>query len=252
MFGRSERPALVMLHGLEDHWQSWRPLADRLADRFRCYAPDLPWHAGSEYRWGTWATAAQWIDEALALVPDVSVVVAHSLGAVALLRWLAADPSHGLGAIVLLAPFYRTQSTTIQPLEQTIVDIRSAARGAIRGRLGDRVDHIEPDVLDLMVAKMFERMGPHGLLAISDIFLSTSGADLTGNSTPIFVLAGTDDEGIRRDRADALAKDIPNTEIVLRDDLSHFCHSQQPDRVHDLIVEFLNRALPEHNSKEIR
>jgi pimeloyl-ACP methyl ester carboxylesterase len=39
---RSDRPAVLMLHGNPDTHAIWSGIATRLADRFRCLAPDLP------------------------------------------------------------------------------------------------------------------------------------------------------------------------------------------------------------------
>ncbi|MFI6213460.1 alpha/beta fold hydrolase [Nocardia brasiliensis] len=253
LFGPVEKPAMLMLHGIEDSWRTWQPFADRMSDRFRCYAPELPWHAGSDYRWGDRTTAARLIDTAIGMVPGrVSVIVAHSLGAVAVLRWLAAGVHCGVDAVVLLSPFYRAEPLT-SPLctfEHTLDEINYAARSSMRSLLGARVDSVETDVLDLMVRKFLDRLSPSGLLGLADIFLSTAGNDLRDNTVPILALSGTDDEGLDGGRAEQFAADVANVRIVRRAGLSHFCHIQHTDLVCEQVSEFLSGHLPEICSKE--
>ncbi|WP_067539253.1 alpha/beta fold hydrolase [Nocardia crassostreae] len=251
LFGPAEKPAMLLLHGIEDSWRTWQPFADRMADRFRCYAPELPWHAGSDYRWGDRTTAAGLIDTAIGLVPGrVSVLVAHSLGAVAVLRWLAASAHSGVDAVVLLSPFYRAAPLTdpLRTFEHAIDEINYAARSSMRSLLGARLDSVEPDVLDLMVRKFLDRMGPPGLFGLADIFLSTAGNDLRNNTIPIFVLSVAEDEGLDGGRAEQLVADIGNVHLVRRAGLSHFSHVEHTDQVHEQVSEFLSAHLPEIRS----
>lgn len=38
--GRSDAPLIIMLHGFPEYWAGWRPVMERLADRFHVVAPD--------------------------------------------------------------------------------------------------------------------------------------------------------------------------------------------------------------------
>jgi pimeloyl-ACP methyl ester carboxylesterase len=87
--------------------------------------------------------------------------------------------------------------------------------------------------------KFYDRAGPQAMMAVCEIYLSTAGADMSANRIPIFVLGGTSDDGINGRRAEALADDIPNTQVVLRDELDHFCHTQQTEQVYSEIASFL-------------
>ena len=40
-------PAIVFIHGMTFSRQTWDPIVDRLKDRFRCLAVDLPGHGAS-------------------------------------------------------------------------------------------------------------------------------------------------------------------------------------------------------------
>ncbi|MFF3396209.1 alpha/beta fold hydrolase [Streptomyces sp. NPDC002669] len=243
----AHRPTMVMLHGLEDDWQSWKPMADGFGDRFHCYAIDLPWRAGGDYAWRAGGTAAQWVEHALELVPrPVSVVVAHSMGANAVLHWLASGPTRQVDAVVLLSPFHRLASAPVDwaMFDRSLADFRTTMEAGLRARLGERAERLEPAILDLMAKKALDRIGPEGFLSLFDLFISSSGIDLSSNTVPTLVVGGSADPGISGPRAEALGRDMPAAEIRLEEDLTHFCHIERPHRVTGLVSEFLLRHLP--------
>src|SRR5688500_10461846 len=75
-------PAVVLAHGLEDSWETWRPLAAELAaSGLRLLALDLPWRAGNDYAWRRERTAGGWVASAAALAGvDVAAWIGHSFG----------------------------------------------------------------------------------------------------------------------------------------------------------------------------
>ncbi|MBT2446706.1 alpha/beta hydrolase [Streptomyces sp. ISL-43] len=138
-----------------------------MGDDYRCHIPRLPWHAGNDYRWGLAATAAQWVDRVIEAVPSrVSVVMAHSMGAAAVLRWLVADVDRDVDAIVLVSPYYRADS------------IRSGLS------VLERMKSIDPEILDHIAGKFYDRAGPQAMMAVCEIYLSTAGADMSANKIP--------------------------------------------------------------------
>ncbi|MFB7615202.1 alpha/beta fold hydrolase [Kitasatospora sp. NPDC056181] len=245
--GPARPPVVAMLHGLEDDWQSWKPVTDGLGDRFRCYAIDLPWRAGGDYGWRAGGTAGQWVERALEIVPEpVSVVVAHSMGANAVLHWLTSGAARRLDAVVLLSPFYRLTSVPVdwRMFDRSLADFRAVMKAGLRARLGERAARIGPELVDLMAEKALDRIGPEGFLALFDQFISSSGLDLAANTVPTLVVGGTADAGLSGPRAEALGLAMPSAEIRLEDGLTHFCHIEQPHRVAELVAEFLLRTTP--------
>jgi pimeloyl-ACP methyl ester carboxylesterase len=213
-----------------------------MSDDYHCHIPRLPWHAGNDYRWGLTATAAQWVDRVIEAVPSrVSVVMAHSMGATAVLRWLVADVDRDVDAIVLVSPYYRADpmGSGLSVLERLSLDIQHASRAVVRSMYGERVKNVDPEIFDHIAGKFYDRAGPQAMMAVCEVYLSTAGVDLSANKIPIFVLGGTSDDGINGRRAEALSVDIPNTRVVFRDDLDHFCHTQQTEQVYGEIMSFL-------------
>jgi len=84
-WGDAEKPAVLMLHGNPDTHEIWSGIAERLQDRFRCIAPDLPgmgqsrmpdgWDANLRSQ-AAWVTA---LCDALALTDPIHVCV-HDVG----------------------------------------------------------------------------------------------------------------------------------------------------------------------------
>lgn len=91
-------PALVFLHGITCDRSNWSPVADLLADEFRCVNVDLPGHGGSA-RSGSYDVFTQaevvssfLADEGL----DRPIVVGHSYGAFVATLVGATTPARGV------------------------------------------------------------------------------------------------------------------------------------------------------------
>src|SRR5947209_17613651 len=81
---------VVFVHGLTFNRGTWKPIIDRLADRFRCIAVDLPGHGESVGLPRTMEDVArQVVDLFTDLGIERPVLVGHSLGAL-LVTMLAA------------------------------------------------------------------------------------------------------------------------------------------------------------------
>lgn len=102
-------PSVVLLHGLADHSLVWQPLAESLADRYRCVAPDLRGHGDSSkppasaYDSRLIASDLESFCEKLQLGPVH--VIAHSWAAKVALLWAQQRPQR-LHSLILLDPFF--------------------------------------------------------------------------------------------------------------------------------------------------
>ena len=104
---RSERPPVVLLHGLNDSHLTWHRIAPALAQDRRVLALDLPGHgisnrpdASYELSWYA-RIVARWVEEALDFEP--ADIVGHSLGGGIALGFLA-HQRPGIRRLVLAAP----------------------------------------------------------------------------------------------------------------------------------------------------
>lgn len=240
----ADLPAAVFVHGLEDEWGSWGALNDLLGHRYRGYPLDMPWRTGGTYRWRARGASAQWLEAGLQLVPErVSLLVAHSMGANAVLQWLALGARPDIDALVLLSPFYWPPSVPVdwKVFDGFREDFAAVMTAGLRTRLGSRAQSLDPEVFNGMARKMLEGMGPLAFLALFDQYVAASALDLAQVSIPTLILGSPHDAGLAGERAEALQADLPVAELHLDQRLTHFCHMERPREVAELILQFLDR-----------
>ena len=247
---------VVAVHGLEDTWESWWPLAERLAGSvagYRTYALQMPWRTGNDYSWREAGSPAEWLATALARAPEpVSVLLGHSYGSNSILEHLAGATAAGAAAgagrpaaAVLVAPFYRPAS--LRPGEElyrrAFAGFRTIMDEGMRLRMGPRAAEVDPELLVGMTDKMLDRIGRPGYHALYEQFLDTTGLPLAAVTVPTLVTAGTGDESLAGERAVALAAAMPAADVRLHPDYGHFCHLQQTADLAAEIVAFLDPHL---------
>jgi pimeloyl-ACP methyl ester carboxylesterase len=223
-------PVVAFVHGLEDSWTSWLPLAGALDPTWRLHALDLPWRPGNDYRWRS-RSPAHWVTQGLdGLAAPPDVVVAHSYGANAILQLLCCAFDPGLGrAVALLCPFYRLpdRPPTWRMFDRSRATFDQHVRDGVRIRMGDRAASTEPDVLESMMSKTLDRVGPSGFLAVFEQFVASGDLPLGAVGLPALVLAGGADATLSREAAVALAAGMPRASLHFQDDYDHFCHIKQ-------------------------
>ena len=104
-WGEPDSPPLVCLHGVTSHGRHFRPLAERLIDRYRVLALDQRGHGDS-----TWEPPwhlEQYVEDALAATPDKRCTwLGHSFGGRVAYEVAAAVPER-VERLVLLDPAIR-------------------------------------------------------------------------------------------------------------------------------------------------
>ncbi|MBM0236883.1 alpha/beta hydrolase [Micromonospora sp. ATA32] len=231
--GAADGPLVAFAHGLEDSWESWLPLAQRLRPGCRAVAFDLPWRPGNDYRWRRRPSAA-WLGAELDLLerrPDL--MVAHSYGANALLEMLCAQDPRLPDRVVLICPLYRPPDVgvTWSVFERARRAFERHIHDSLRSRLGPRLALLDSDVVDLMIAKAVDRIGPSGFLAVFDQFSSSASLALSQIRAQVLVLAGGADPTLSPAAASTLAGGITGARLTVDDDFDHFCYVRRPGEV---------------------
>jgi pimeloyl-ACP methyl ester carboxylesterase len=237
-------PLVVLAHGLEAPWASWRPLAAELDPDWRLVALDLPWRAGNDYRWRTRAPG-RWLGDALDLVdatPDL--LVAHSFGANATLELLCADDPRAGRAVTLVCPLYRLPRlpVTWRMFDRSRSTFIQHIREGLLARMGARAESTEPDVLETMIDLALERVGPAGFLTVFQQFVASAELSLGHVELPTLVLAGGIDPTLSREAAVALAGAMPGATVRVNDDYDHFCHIRQARGVAAQVTDLVDAA----------
>jgi pimeloyl-ACP methyl ester carboxylesterase len=239
-------PLVVLVHGMEDTWESWRPFVRGLPKSWRVYALDTPWRAGNAYAWRRQATAGGWLRAAIERLGEpVDVLVGHSLGANSVLEMIATPGSAGVRTAVLLAPFYCPRSTVLnwEMFDEARKAFDRLIADGMRMRLGARFAELDADIADAMIDKVIERIGPQGFMAWFDHFAASSDLNLASVAIPTFVLAGSSDPCLSHGRAESLAADMPISTMRLDPTFDHFCHVRQARQTSAHLVGFAEAAL---------
>lgn len=245
-------PVIALLHGLEDSWESWKPLAATLSDDARCYMVNLPWRAGGKYRWRT-RPPQEWIAYAVDAVPEpIDLLIAHSFSANAVIQRLADGEPLSADALVLVSPFYRPPHVPLSwhTFDRSFADFRATMTDGLRIRLGDRFARLESDVFEKMADTMIERIGVPGFLAVFDQFAAASSLELGHCETPSLIIAGSHDPGIAGERAEWLGRAMPHARLAVDPAYSHFCHIEQPELIAPLIADLLRAPRKRHGNDQ--
>lgn len=236
----------VLAHGLEDSWESWLPMRRRLDPRWRVVALELPWRPGNDYRWRR-RSSSVWLGEALELLdrrPDL--VIAHSYAANALLELLSAgDPRPGEAA-ALICPLYRPPEVAVtwKIFDHSRRAFERHIHDSLMARLSGRLARLSADVVDDMIAKAMDRVGPAGFLAVFEQFAGSATVPMEEITADVLVLAGSADPTLSPAAAAALARRIPRGSLLIDGNYDHFCYVRQPAEVANHIGHFADALAP--------
>jgi pimeloyl-ACP methyl ester carboxylesterase len=121
---------LLILHGLFGCWDNWHPVAKALAQRFCVYVPDLRNHGRSfhspRFDYDAMAEDVQRLMDALAI--ERAVLIGHSMGGKAALRFAALHPERVLRLVAVdithqaRPPIYREAVEALVRLELDDLD----------------------------------------------------------------------------------------------------------------------------------
>lgn len=243
---RPDAPLLVLVHGMEDGPQSWRPLAHLLGRRWRTRALDLPWRAGNRYEWRRRGSPGGLLAQALAALGEpATVLIGHSFGANAVLELMADAAVRPVvprpRAAVLTAPFYRPPELTVtwELFDRSRENFERQIRAGITARLGHRQGRVDADLVTTMADKAIARIGPVGFLSVFDQFVASGELSLATVDVPTLVLGGRGDPSLGSRRSAALEAAMPAATVVIDEHYDHFCHLHQPREVAYRITEFL-------------
>jgi pimeloyl-ACP methyl ester carboxylesterase len=231
---------VVFIHGLTFSKETWRPIVDRLVDRYRCVAIDLPGHGES-------AGLPRSMDEVMGRIHQLltglrierPVIVGHSYGAVVVTGYAAQMPVAGVVTVdqtLLVEP----QLRMAQQLEPVLRGPNfAAAFEPIRRSIGVE---LLPEPLrsstqatqtvrqDLVVSYWYdlENRSPKEMQALLDSLSA-------GITVPYLAIFGR--QLPEEDRA-YLREHVRTLELEEWPDGGHMVHLMEPDRFADRLAAF--------------
>jgi pimeloyl-ACP methyl ester carboxylesterase len=246
--GWSGEPVMTigLVHGLGENSKIWNELVERLPDDLVVWNFGLPWDAAAGNQWALEREPTVWLERALALVPAVpDVLVAHSFGANVLLDHLSRDGAvslsgSGLKGLVLMSPFYRPTPTAFDwdVISYYLNDFPDLLRGGLAAlRRGSAPP--APELVEGMVEKVRDRIGPYGWLRFFELFSATPMLDIAAVDVPTLVIGGDRDTASYPEDCRSLARALPRASVEILPRCGHFPTIDHPDRIVALLDKFL-------------
>ncbi len=246
-------PAMLLLHGTGASAHSWRGLARRLARHFTVIAPDLPGH-GRSTRAAREALTLPGMARAIAALigqlghrPDI--VVGHSAGAAVLIR-MAIDGLIAPRLIIslngALLPFQGAAGQFFAPLAKLLVlnpltprvfAWSAQNRANVKRLLDDTGSKLDEPGIDLYAELFRNPAHVAGALAMmANWDLKQLERDLPRLSTPLVLIAASNDRSISPDYAFRVRDMVPGSRVELVRGLGHLAHEERPEDIAELIL----------------
>jgi magnesium chelatase accessory protein len=257
IFGRTDAPVALLLHGTGSASHSWRDLAPMLAESFQVVAPDLPGHgftarpASTGFSLPRMASSLGSLMRSLELSP--AIIVGHSAGAaiaahMALEGLCTPDLLVGLNGAWL--PFSGPLGHWFSPAARMLASSQLAAQA---------MAHVanQPFVLTHLISGTGSTIDRTGRAAYAQLVASPGHVaaalemmanwDLRGLEPALtrlpceaLLIASDGDQTVAASQSVRIARRIPSCTLHRLPRLGHLAHEEQPRLIADLI---LKRAL---------
>lgn len=246
--GRSDAPALVLLHGLGSNSASFRSQYDPLADRFRVIAWNAPGYGGSTPLKSEEPSASDYADALGSLLDALRIERAHlvgsSWGGLLALAFASSEPAR-VRSLLLSAPnagagsqpeverrrqfIERTVPLQLLGTEETAR--RSAERLVAPGTPAEVIEYVRGFGTCLSL---------QGFSGAAYMMCHTDGIELiAGLAQPVLVLAGSLDEiAPAEHHAGRLAATARNAKLETFAGCGHLLELEAPERFNAMVLEF--------------
>lgn len=258
-------PTLLLIHGMAGNSRTWKGVMPRLAEDFTVLAPDLIGHGESakpvgDYSLGAFASGLRDLLALLEIGPVT--VIGHSLGGGVAMQLAYQHPelvdrlvlvgSGGLGREVswLLRAFTLPGAEYVMPLLFPSF-VRDSGRqlGRSLNEWGWSLPHVEE------MWRAYESLGQaenrqafvRTLRSVIDPGGQTVDASdrlYLAAAMPTLIVWGDEDGIIPVDHAHAAHQAIPHSRLEILEGCGHFPHVQEPDRLADVIRDFVEATDP--------
>jgi pimeloyl-ACP methyl ester carboxylesterase len=266
-YGPRDAPPLLLLHGLMTTSYSWRYMFERLGDRYRLVVPDLPGSGRSavpaghpRYTAAALATFVGELQDALGIAGCRTV--ANSLGGVVCLVAALKDPARFSRLVVIHPPATPEPRLVALHVALRVPGVAAILERVIRHaplRWAHKNVHYYDESLKSLeeaheygdplasaagaaafVGYLRDTLDPRALRALERELRRRrdSGA---GVGTPLMAVYAREDPTVPPKVGRALEALAPDAEFHWLDRSSHFAQVDSPDRLDDLLRDFLER-----------
>lgn len=248
--GERTLPALLLIHGLYDRWESWDSTIRAFAAHYHVIAPDLRGHGRSTHPKSQYAPQDYALD-LIALLDhlevDQAVPVGHSLGAL-VAQFLAADYPDRVRALVLIDPPFEQDESSREGMNILL----EAKRGTYEETFNtvSEMNWMIDDENELHRETEWLRATADGpfewIIETIDTGRTAQFYEVLRRVTcPTLLLqADPDSGGILSDAGATMAEDhLQDCFRQKFDSTGHSIHLQRPDDFVEVVGNFLDRSL---------
>ena len=260
-------PALLLIHGIGDSSDSWRPVLDQLGQYYTVIAPDLLGHGRSEKPRADYSVAAYangMRDLLSVLEIDRATVIGHSLGGGVAAQFAYQFPercerlvlvgSGGIGRAV--SPLLRMAAV---PGVEALMPLFGLPPVRMAGRVAANImqrfaTSLGRDAEELLA--VFEAL-PDTTARRAILRTLRSGVDWRGQvitmldraylakGMPTLLVWGRHDAMIPLAHGRLAHAAMPGSELEIFEEAGHFPHHTDPDRFVAIVADFVERTKPE-------
>jgi pimeloyl-ACP methyl ester carboxylesterase len=259
-------PAILLIHGIGDSSDTWRPVIEQLAKHHTVIAPDLLGHGRSEKPRADYSIAAYangMRDLLSVLEVDRATVVGHSLGGGVAAQFAYQFPercerlvlvgSGGVGRTVspllrlaaipgaeLLMPLFGLPP--VQAFSRYVADLLRQLDTAL-GRDAEEVLAVFDSLPDTTARRAILRTLRSGVDWRGQVITMLDRAYLA-EGVPTLLIWGRRDAIIPLGHGRLAHAAMPGSELEIFDEAGHFPHHTDPARFSKLVEEFIGRTAP--------
>jgi 3-oxoadipate enol-lactonase len=230
-------PPVLFLHAGGMDGRMWRPLAERLEDRYWVIVPDLRGHGTTPLPPEEFSN----VDDVLAVLDDLDVdrvaVVGASFGGYVALQLATAAPERVKGLVLMASPLdiddWSPEIQEFRAREDELVEAGDID-GAVE--LGVRTWVRDPQIEELvreMTRRSFE------LQVGVEVQMRDQPIDLSAITAPTLAVSGGRDFPDFARIADRIAAEVPGAQRAEVPDAGHLIALERPDAAAELLVPFL-------------
>lgn len=247
-YGDDMAPPLMLLHGIGSSGDSWWPVVDPLATRFRLLALDLRGH-GAAAKPATGYLLPDYAADLEAVLTNLEIarprLLGHSLGGLVALQWALRHGPRAPAIVVEDSPL-RTEPGVLELFDgwQRLAALSPAAAAdyyreehpewsaAECRRRAESITATAPGVFAELRADSAARLATGNVERF---------ADLAGIRAPVLLVHGDPETGGMVPRADAtrFVETVPGSVAVRLPGASHSIHRERPTDFLEVVVPFL-------------
>ena len=217
------QPAVVLVHGVNDHAGTWFRVAPTLARQYHVIIPDLPGHGESAPSEGPLPISLM-VGKLTGVVrasgaPPITLI-GNSLGGWLAMLYTLAHPQN-VSRLILEA-----SGGLARPIESPVVARdRDEAMIILRNVHGPK---FEPP--EWVIDALLQRATTSPMLRVTELMEHFVDGRLAEIAAPTTIVWGADDGVVPRAYAEALQQGIANATMQVIEGAAHIPHMQQPER----------------------